>query len=414
MRLIHIADVHLDSAFATRRGEARRRLRQATFDAFRRCVELALAERVDALLIAGDLFDGQRLSFATEFRLLAEMRRLETEGIQVVYAAGNHDPGCAAAGRSLAWPRNVTVAAGDGPVVVAVAGRSGRTVGHVAAIGHADASVTDDLSRRLVPVGGSDLPQAALLHTQVRSSVGSAGHHPYAPSTLEKLRGVGFDYWALGHVHQREELSADPPVHYPGSLQGRGGRETGPRGALLVDLSVRGQPTVEFRELSPIRWEPLESPDLASAGTVEELAADLETAWRRARAEDRGGAETEWMAAITLAGASPLWRELADPDERAVLADEVANRIGALGCEVDARRVHPPAVVEDHAGRQDVLGAALDLAGRVRSGQERLGIAEGELAGFDRGRDDTVDQYVGRLLEGAEEELLVRMLVSGR
>ena len=177
---------------------------------------------------------------------------------------------------------------------------------------------------------------------------------------------------------------------------------------------MRGQPTVEFRELSPIRWEPLESPDLASAGTVEELAADLERAWRRARAEDRGGADTEWMAAITLAGASPLWRELADPDEREALADEVARRIGALGCEIDARGVHPPAFVEDHAGRQDVLGGALELAGRVRVGQERLGIAEGELAGFDRSRGGTVDEYVGRLLEGAEEELLVRMLVSGR
>ena len=414
MRLIHIADVHLDSAFATRRGEARRRLRQATFDAFRRCVELALAEQVDALLVAGDLFDGERLSFATEFRLLAEMRRLGTEGIQVVYAAGNHDPGCAAAGRALAWPENVTVAAGDRPVAVAVTDRSGRTVGHVAAIGHAHASVTDDLSVRLAPVGGSELPQAALLHTQVRSSAGSAGHHPYAPSALERLRGAGFDYWALGHVHQREELCADPPVHYPGSPQGRGRRETGPRGALLVDLSVRGQPTVEFRELAPIRWELLESPDLASAGSVEELAADLETAWRRARAKDRGGTGTEWIAAATLAGPSPLWRELADPDERAALADEVANRIGALGCEIDASGVHPPASVEDHAGRQDVLGAALGLAGRVRAGREQLDIAEGELAGFDRSRDGTVGQYVGRLLEGAEEELLVRMLVGGR
>ena len=61
--------------------------------AFRRLVDLSLSERVDAVLIAGDLFDDERLSFQTERFLLEQLHRLDSERIPVVYATGNHDPG---------------------------------------------------------------------------------------------------------------------------------------------------------------------------------------------------------------------------------------------------------------------------------------------------------------------------------
>jgi len=64
MRFIHIADVHLDTAFAGRSEDMRNRLRQASRDALARCVDLAVAAKVDAVLIAGDLFACSRLSFA--------------------------------------------------------------------------------------------------------------------------------------------------------------------------------------------------------------------------------------------------------------------------------------------------------------------------------------------------------------
>ena len=69
------------------------RLRSAALEALDRCVDTAISEQVDAVLIAGDLFDGTRLSFGTERLLLTRLARLADEGIQVVYATGNHDPG---------------------------------------------------------------------------------------------------------------------------------------------------------------------------------------------------------------------------------------------------------------------------------------------------------------------------------
>ena len=238
MRLLHIADVHLDTPFTSRSEAMRQRLRRATLEALDRCVTTALAEEGDALLIAGDLFDGAYLSFETERFLLAQMGRLAEEDIQVVYATGNHDPGEGTRAGHLDWPGTVTAIRDGSPVVVPIAGSAGDTVGYVTGAGHATAREPGDLSAALRPVPDTGLPQAALLHTQVSSAGAGGVHHAYAPSSLPNLRAAGFHYWALGHVHLRQELSGDPPVLYSGSLQGRGPGETGPKGGLLVDLDL--------------------------------------------------------------------------------------------------------------------------------------------------------------------------------
>lgn len=412
MRFIHIADVHLDTAFTGRSEDVRNRLRQVSRDALARCVALAVAEEVHAVLVAGDLFDGPRPSFATERFLLEQLGVLADAGIQVVYATGNHDPGGGPHAGALDWPGNVAIASGEEPLAVTIRRRTGDTAGYVTAAGHATARVTADLSRRLRPVPGTPLPQVALLHTRVVSARGAEAHHPYAPSTLERLRRAGFHYWALGHVHRRQELSADPPVHYCGNLQGRTPAETGAKGGLLVDLGDPAHPVVEFRELSPVRWERLAAAELGGAGTLEALVRAVTLAWERARSQDPGEEDTEWMVALELAGPSPLWRELREPEELETVADELTGRLDILGCDIRAAGVHPPARVEDHAGRRDVLGAALQLCREVREGGEHLGLSETELAGFDPVRDASMDAYLRRLLEGGTEEILTRMLAG--
>ncbi|HET9949749.1 MAG TPA: DNA repair exonuclease, partial [Longimicrobiales bacterium] len=252
MRFVHVADVHLDTSFAGRSETVRRRLREASRDALRRAVDLAIREDVHALLVAGDLFDGERLSFRTERFLLEQAARLADHGITLVYATGNHDPGSTEAGpRALDWPPNVRVAADATPRRLLISDGAGTPVGYVNAIGHASAAERADLSR-LLPRPERELPEVGLLHTQVHTSIGAEEHHPYAPSELSYLLRAGYDYWALGHVHARQMLAEDPPIWYPGSLQGRTHAEQGERGALLVDLSDRDAPAVSFRPLAPV------------------------------------------------------------------------------------------------------------------------------------------------------------------
>ena len=411
MRFIHIADVHLDTAFAGRSDEMRSRLRRAVREAFSRCVDTAVGEQVDAVLIAGDLFDGGSLSFASERFLLAHLGKLAEADIQVVYATGNHDPGRGLRANSLDWPGNVTVIAGADPVTVAVKGRTGDIVGHVTGAGHADARETADLSLRLEPVPETALPQAAILHTQVTSANGRDLHRPYAPSGIEGLRAAGFHYWALGHVHLGQELSAEPPVRYSGNLQGRDPRESGPKGGLLVDLLDPVHPVIEFREFSPVRWERVTISGLEEVRSLDALVGEVAAEWERARASDPGSDDTEWMVAVDLVGPSPMWRKLREAEEIATIEDEVAARLGALGAEVRAGKLHPEARIDDHIDREDVLGAGLRLSRDVLAGKDRLGLADTDLAGFDPGRDGTLDAYLRRLLSGGAEEIMTRMLV---
>jgi DNA repair exonuclease SbcCD nuclease subunit len=70
---------------------------------------------------------------------------------------------------------------------------------------------------------------------------------------MDALISKGYDYWALGHVHQREILSENPMIVFPGNIQGRHIRESGDKGCMLV--TVEDSVNAEFRSLDVIRWE---------------------------------------------------------------------------------------------------------------------------------------------------------------
>jgi DNA repair exonuclease SbcCD nuclease subunit len=413
MRFVHVADVHLDTPFTGRSESVRRRLREASRDAFRRAVDLAIREDVHAFLIAGDLFDGERLSFPTERFLLEQAHRLGDHGITMVYATGNHDPGSGEAGpRPLSWPPNVRVAGDGTPQRITIVDREDEPCGYVSSVGHATAHERDDLSRRL-PRPAGELPEVALLHTQVHTSIGAEAHHPYAPSELTYLLRSGYDYWALGHVHVRQTLSEDPPVVYPGNLQGRTHADTGAKGCMLVDLSDRDAPALSFRAISPVRWHTLRVDGLEEADSLDKLERRVALAWKAAREEERDVPEAEWMVRVLLAGPCPLWRELRREEDRAVLSVELRDLLEALDVVVIPDGVHPVLSVEEHRGRPDVLGEALRLLDAVSRGDVTLeNLDPGTLAGITSNEPVAVSSYVRRLLDGAEGELAARMLGS--
>ena len=93
LRIVHAADIHLDTPYRRHDEAVRARLREAGREAFTRLIDLALERQADALLIAGDLFDNELLTLATERVLVDELTRATGAGLTVVYATGNHDPG---------------------------------------------------------------------------------------------------------------------------------------------------------------------------------------------------------------------------------------------------------------------------------------------------------------------------------
>jgi exonuclease SbcD len=115
----------------------------------------------------------------------------------------------------------------------------------------AKAAITEDLSAGY-PSAQRGMFNIGLLHT---SAAGYSSHERYAPCTLEGLRLKGYDYWALGHVHQREILSDEPHIAFSGNIQGRHIRETGPKGCLLVTVADDYSVETEFCPLDVLRWE---------------------------------------------------------------------------------------------------------------------------------------------------------------
>lgn len=414
MKFVHVADVHLDTRFVNREEHIREQLREAGRTAFRRTVDLAITEDVDALLIAGDLFDGERLSFETERLLMDEMAKLQQAGVHVVYATGNHDPG-REGHRSwqLAWPANVTVARDHTPQEIDIYRSDGHRVGRVTAVGHETRADTEDLASTFPrpqhdqPLLDGNVPHVGLLHTQVVGARGEDAHERYAPAELDALIQSGYDYWALGHVHLRQSLSEEPPIWYSGNLQGTNPRETGPKGALLVDLSTQNEPEIRFVPLGPIRWEHLAVDGLDEVATLADVQRRVRSIWTHEREDDPGHEGCDWIVRVELIGPCPLYRQLTDANERQTLEEALIDDLGLLSAEVRASRLHVPVNPDDHRERQDTLGEALRMLDQASSNPElRRTLKPDHLAGA----PDSDDEYLADLLEGLDHDLVARML----
>jgi len=110
-RFVHTADIHLDSPLRTlalREPELAGLIGGATRKAFAAIVDLCLAEQVDALLISGDLYDGEQTSMKTARFLADQLRRLHEAGIATFVIRGNHDAESRIT-RELTLPESVKV-----------------------------------------------------------------------------------------------------------------------------------------------------------------------------------------------------------------------------------------------------------------------------------------------------------------
>lgn len=228
-------------------------LRKSTFDAFNGVIDLCIREQVDALLVAGDIFDSGDRSLVAQLRFVDGLRRLETEGIRSFVCHGNHDP-LDSWHAQVAFPANCC--------------RFGSTVTSTELCpGDADSPLvygysyqTREVRENLVPYFESEFRPGRISLGLLHANVGAdTGHESYAPCNVEDLARVGIHYWALGHVHTRQEHELPEGLAvYPGNTQGRHPNETGARGVYLVSLTDGGHFATSFRPVDLVRWEQIE------------------------------------------------------------------------------------------------------------------------------------------------------------
>ncbi|MAG32092.1 MAG: DNA repair exonuclease [Deltaproteobacteria bacterium] len=391
-RFLHAADIHLDSPL---RGLERypdapvENVRSAPRRAFENLVGLAIEEEVAFVLLAGDLYDGDWKDYNTGLFFVAQMRRLEAAGIPVHLVSGNHDAASQIT-RRLRIPSNVKHYPHDRPQTteipeldVAIHGQS-----------FAGRSVSDDLSAAY-PQAEADRFEIGLLHTSLD---GRPGHADYAPCTVDGLRAKGYDYWALGHVHQREVIGPDPWIVFPGNIQGRHAREAGPKGCSLVRVEHGEVAAVEQRDLDVVRWSRVEV-DLSRADSAEESVDRVQNAL----GEARGAADGRLLASrIVLCGRSGAHDALArDPERWIHEFREQASALGAPGVWIekvvfDTRR---PIDLGVELEREDALGDLMRMVAALDDGPLELASPLEEIAGHFA---DLKKKLPARLLSGED------------
>lgn len=323
MKFIHAADIHLDSpltGLASYPGIPVDILRAATRDAFTNLVDIAIEEAVDFVIIAGDLYDGSWKDYNTGIHFCHEMGRLNKVDIPVYLLFGNHDAESEMT-RKLSLPPNVHQFDSRETTTFLI------ETHHVALHGRSfkDKETTENLVPSYPNVVAGWL-NIGVLHTALE---GNAKHANYAPCSIAELSAKGYDYWALGHVHDYTIIQKAPCwIVYPGNLQGRHVRETGSKGAVIVEADETGILSVERLLTDVLRWYSVDI-DATSATNLGDVVRLAGQCFERLVAENHDS--KPMMVRVTLIGKSAVHGELFGMASH--LRAEILGQAAAIGID---------------------------------------------------------------------------------
>jgi DNA repair exonuclease SbcCD nuclease subunit len=264
-KLLHCADLHLDSplrGLETDPDAPAAAIRGATRRALANLVDFAIAQQVKLVLIAGDIYDGDLPDSRAGLFLIQELVRLGQAGIHVVAVSGNHDAEQVMTSK-LPWPKTATMLPADRAATAPfpdlklyVHGRGFPTKSN------------PENPLQDFPRPAADGLNIGLLHTSATDQGG------YAPCSIAQLKQLNYDYWALGHIHKRRELSTGRPwIVFPGNLQGRHINEDEPKGATLITVTDGAITDVTHHTLDVVRWARIEADVTGTEDEEQALAA---------------------------------------------------------------------------------------------------------------------------------------------
>lgn len=413
-RFVHTADIHLDSplrSLALRNGELADLIGSATRQALEAIVDLCLAEQVDALIIAGDLYDGDQTSMKTARFLASEMERLSQAGIQVFTIRGNHDA-LSKITKELVLPPSVKI---FGAHAEAVEFNAGNLPVAIHGLSFARPQAPESLLARYKrPISGAI--NIGIMHT---SLAGSPGHDVYAPCNVGDLHGFGFHYWALGHIHQRADHQGSASVIMPGMPQGRDINEAGPKSVSLVTIADDGTITVKEVLTSIAQFERVDV-DLTGLEDWRDVADAIETSLSRRRGLTPS---PHLVARLRIAGQTSMsWQLRRDADVLRTQAEQRGERVGSTWIEKIELAVQPiaetglksadPVMELEGLMREDVLarpGFRDEIAAIVRALLPDIPAESRQFAGTD---DAAFEAFIDRLLQDGVEEIVARMTVG--
>lgn len=278
---IHSADLHLDSPFhglSYLPTPLYNQMKDSTFQAYERLIEHAVENKVDFVLLVGDLFDENSRSIKSQIRLRKGFEILKAHEIEVFITYGNHDH-LGGKFQEVTYPENVHIFNSENVLSIPFY----KNKEHVATIhgfSYESRSILDSKAEQFQVHENETGYQIAMLHGSVATNT---DHDTYAPFRVSELTSKRFDYWALGHIHKREILHDKLPyVVYPGNTQGRHHKEQGEKGCYLVKLDSI-ETKLKLLSTSVIRLEKKEV-DISKCKTINDvvnMVTKLKDIWRK-------------------------------------------------------------------------------------------------------------------------------------
>jgi DNA repair exonuclease SbcCD nuclease subunit len=286
MKIIHCADIHLDSRMNGLERDKARKRNMELLNGFERMVQYGAGQGVGAILISGDLFDTGRVSATT--RNAVKNCIQSNAGINFYYLRGNHDNGDCL-GTLEDKPANLHFFGNEWTTYTEEEGRITITGMEL----DGDNSGASGVSLVL----GAECFNIVMLHGQ--EYAGMSGDRADA-IPLKELKNKGIDYLALGHVHayKHEKLDARGSYCYPGCLEGRGFDEAGEHGFALLDIdTASGKYTHEFVPWASRNVYVLEV-DVSGCLASHEMAARLVECLEKAGCRDRDIVKAELVGEL--------------------------------------------------------------------------------------------------------------------
>lgn len=255
MKFLHIADVHLDSPFlglSFLPSELFCQIKNAIQLSFEKAVNFAIDHDVDLVLLAGDTFDSIHPTPQSKIFFANQIKRLVDRQIQVVMVLGNHDYSQIDDLLLNESPYFKIIGSNEQIEQVDFMTKSQykyRVVGFSYQHNH----ITEDIIAKYPPKSTS-IYTIGLAHAGMKQS--SVDQNNYAPFTLNEVKNLNYDYFALGHIHLRQVLSQEPWIVYSGNLQGRHVNEKDAKGFYFGQVDEQSQNTqLQFIDVSPIVWQ---------------------------------------------------------------------------------------------------------------------------------------------------------------
>lgn len=356
MKLLHISDIHLNTGFSSKSEKVRATLKSALLDALEDAFTYVVENDVEGIIIAGDFFDHDQISFAMEQFVLNCFQKILDHKKHIFYVTGNHDPMKTNIFLS-AFTENAYFHMFENDVVqhIKLISNEGLPY-HVVACGHKSKNEKRNLIKTY-PLKEGDEIWIGIGHASVPSAISISEKESYMAAPLADIERLKYNYFALGHIHIRQQLSKG--IAYSGNIQGLNIKETGEKGGYLIHLSPNATEITEVN-FQHVRWEQVEVNVPNDVKTLTDLQGQIVSKITE-RCNTIPLAAKQLIFRVHLIGKSSIAHALKQTENLSFLGQSIKEKMGLLDVEIKTQQLTNIFDVERFKSEQTLLAYILKM-----------------------------------------------------